>query len=63
MFAGGAVALAGYLLLILVPSWVSFGRLWERLAASFLTLFMLVTLVVLGVALGLAAVWSYNAFG
>jgi hypothetical protein len=63
VFAGGAVALAGYLLLILVPSWVSFGRLWERVAASVLTLFMLVTLVVVGVVLGLAVVWSYNALG
>jgi NADH:ubiquinone oxidoreductase subunit K len=42
---------------------VSFGRLWERVAASVLTLFMLATLLAVGVVIGLAVVWSYNALG
>jgi len=57
LIVGGIVVLAGYVLLILAPAWVSYGRLWERLAASFLSLFMLATLLVVGVLIGLAAVW------
>jgi len=54
---GGGVVLAGYLVFILVPAWVSYGRLWERIAASVLTAVMLAALVAIGVAVGLAIVW------
>lgn len=56
---GGAVVVVGYVALILAPAWVSFGRLWERLAAGALTLVMLVTLVAIGAAVGVAVVWGY----
>jgi hypothetical protein len=59
LLLGGLVVLAGYGGLILAPAWASYGRIWEKLAASFLSLFMLVTLVALGVAVGLAVFWSY----
>ena len=58
----GAVTVAGYLAFIVVPAWVSWGRIWERLAASFLTLFILATLLGIGGALGIAIVWSYDRF-
>jgi transketolase C-terminal domain/subunit len=54
---GAGVVLAGYVILILAPAWVSYGRVWERVAASFLTLVMLVTLVAVGVVLGIAIIW------
>ncbi len=63
LIAGGSVALAGYVLLILVPTWVSYGRLWERAAAGLLTLLMLVTLLGAGVAIGAAIIWSYGQLG
>ena len=53
---------AGYLALIVAPSWNCYGRLWERLAASFLTLFMLATLLGLGAGIGLAIVWTYDRY-
>jgi len=59
LLLGGLVVLAGYGGLILAPAWNSYGRVWEKLAASFLSLFMLVTLVALGVAVGLVVFWSY----
>ncbi|MGI8595712.1 MAG: hypothetical protein ACR2LY_00265 [Thermoleophilaceae bacterium] len=59
LLLGGLVVLAGYGGLILAPAWTSYGRVWEKLAASFLSLFMLVTLVALGVAVGLVVFWSY----
>jgi hypothetical protein len=60
---GGAAALCGlglYAGLILVPAWTSYSRLWERLAASFLTLYVLAVLVGVGVAGGLAAVYFWG---
>jgi hypothetical protein len=60
---GGAAALAAmsYAVFILAPAWSSYGRWWERIAASFLTLFILVTLLGIGIALGLAVVWGFTS--
>ena len=59
--AAGVVG-AGYIAFILVPAWESYGRLWERLAASFLTLFTLATLLGVGASIGLLIVWSYDRY-
>lgn len=59
--AAGVVG-AGYIAFILMPAWESYGRLWERLAASFLTLFTLATLLGIGSAIGLLIVWSYDRY-
>jgi hypothetical protein len=56
----GPLLVATYVGLILVPAWTSYGRWWERLAASFLTLYILATMLGVGVALGLAIIWSYD---
>jgi hypothetical protein len=53
---------AGYLSLILAPAWQCYGRVWEKLAASFLTLFILATLLGIGGAIGLAVVWTYDQY-
>jgi hypothetical protein len=59
--AAGVVG-AGYIALILVPAWESYGRLWEKFAAGFLTLFILGTLLGIGATIGLAIVWSYDRY-
>jgi transketolase C-terminal domain/subunit len=56
------LSLAGYGVFILAPAWASYGRVWERLAASVLTLFILATLLGTGAAIGFAIVWSYDRF-
>jgi hypothetical protein len=56
------VGVAGYVAYILVPAWGSYGRTWERVAASFLTLFILVTLLGVGLAIGLSIVWFYDSY-
>lgn len=61
VLAGGVIFLA-YVVYILVPAWNSYGRIWERAAASFLTLFILVTLIVVGLAIGFSAVWFYDNY-
>ncbi|HET8673066.1 MAG TPA: hypothetical protein VFL87_05500 [Thermoleophilaceae bacterium] len=58
----GAVVFVGYTVFILAPAWASYGRLWERVAASFLTLFMLVTLLGIGTGIGFAIVWFYDQY-
>jgi hypothetical protein len=60
---GGAAALCAmaWAIFILAPAWTSYGRFWERIAASFLTLFILATLLGIGVVVGLAVVWAFTA--
>ena len=52
----------GYLAFIVAPAVAAYGRVWEKLAAAFLTLYILATLVGMGAAFGLALVWSYDRY-
>ncbi len=56
----GLVSLVAFFGLIFVPAVSSYGRLWEKAAAGFLSLFVLAALVLIGVVLGLAVVYYYN---
>jgi hypothetical protein len=53
---------AGYIAFILAPAWEAYGRLWEKLSAGFLTLYILATLLGMGAAIGLALVWFYDRY-
>jgi len=55
----GAVTLVAYALFIVAPAWGSYGRLWEKIAASFLTLFILAALVGVGVGAGAGIIYLY----
>jgi hypothetical protein len=59
--AAGIVG-ACYIAFILAPSVTSYGRFWERVAAGFLTLYILATMVGVGALLGLLVVWSYDQY-
>ena len=56
------VVIACYVALILLPAWRCYGRLWERIAAGFMTLFILGTMLGIGVGIGLAVVWTYDTY-
>jgi hypothetical protein len=56
------VVLSCWVALMAAPAWRCYGRLWEKLAASFLTLFILGTLLGMGAAAGLAVVWTYDQY-
>jgi hypothetical protein len=58
----GALIACCYVALILVPAWRCYGRVWEKLAAGFLSLFILAALLGIGAAIGLAIVWSYDQY-
>jgi hypothetical protein len=56
----GAFGLALYAGLILVPAWSSYTRLWQRLAATLLSLYVLAALVGVGVGVALAVVYLWG---
>jgi hypothetical protein len=58
----GALVLACYVALILVPAMRCYGRVWEKLGAGFLTVYVLATLLGIGAAIGLAIVWTYDQY-
>jgi hypothetical protein len=58
--AAGLISLAAFVGLILIPALGSYGRLWEKAAAGFLSLFVLAALILTGVVIGLAVVYYYN---
>jgi hypothetical protein len=58
----GALALACYVALIVVPATRCYGRVWEKMAAGVLTLYVLGTLVGIGAAIGFLIVWTYDSY-
>lgn len=54
------LGLAAYTGWILVPAWTSYQRLWERLAATLLTLYVLAVLVGVGVVAAVAAIYFWG---
>ncbi|MBX5470147.1 MAG: hypothetical protein IRZ21_09655 [Thermoleophilaceae bacterium] len=62
LIAAAVVALVAYVTLVVAPAWSSYGRLWERLAASFLTLYILATFLGVGLGIGFAVVWFYDKY-
>jgi hypothetical protein len=56
----GVLSLALFAGLILRPAWTSYTRLWERMAATVLSLYVLAVLVGVGVVGALAAVYVWG---
>jgi hypothetical protein len=56
----GVVSVALFAGLILAPVWSSYSRMWERLAATVLSLYVLAVLVGAGVVGALAAVYFWG---
>jgi hypothetical protein len=60
---GGAcalIALVAFFVLILRPAWMSYSRVWERIAAAFMSLYVLAAFLGIGVAGGLAVTWFWD---
>ncbi len=56
----GVFGFALYVGLILVPAWGSYSRIWERLAATVLSLYVLAVLVGTGILAALAFVYFWG---
>ena len=60
LFGGaGAVSLLAFGALILVPALGSYGRTWEKATAVVLSVFVLLALVLLGIAIGVLIVYFW----
>jgi hypothetical protein len=56
----GVISLVLFTGLVLVPVWSSYSRVWQRLAATVLSLYVLAVLVGAGVVGALAAVYFWG---
>ena len=55
-----AICLVVFVTLIFTPALSAYGRVWEKAAAGFLSLFVLAALVIGGVVIGLVVVYYYT---
>jgi hypothetical protein len=58
--AAGAVGLSFFAVMILAPAWTAYGRTWERLAAAFLSFFVLAAFAGTGLAIGLVILYYWD---
>jgi hypothetical protein len=59
----GVFVLAAYIAFLLVPAWTAYSRLWQRIAASILSLYVLAAFIGVGAAGGGAIVWFWDRIG
>jgi len=60
LFGGaGVVSLLAFGALILVPALGAYGRSWEKATAALLSVFVLIVLVMLGIAIGVLIVYFW----
>lgn len=56
----GVFGLAAFIGLVAVPAISSYSRVWERVAAGFLSLYVLASLVLIGVVLGGVIIFEWD---
>jgi hypothetical protein len=55
-----AVSLIAWAVLVLAPAWTSYSRVWERLVAVVLSVYVLGAFALAGSILGGAILWYYD---
>ena len=53
-------SLIAWVALVLVPAWTSFSRVWERLVATVLSVYVLAAFVLAGALLGAGFLWYFD---
>jgi O-antigen ligase len=56
----GVLGIAAWIGLLVVPTWQAYSSVWQRLAASFLTLYVVAAMVGVGVAGAAGVVWFWD---
>ena len=56
----GVLSVAAWAAWVLVPAWSAYGRLWERLLATILSVYVLAAMVMVGAGLGAAILWYWD---
>jgi hypothetical protein len=58
--SAAGLSLIAWVALVLVPAWTSFSRVWERIVATVLSIYVLAAFVLAGVMLGGAFLWYFD---
>ena len=58
--AAAGVSLIAWVWLVLVPAWTSFSRVWEKLVAVVLSVYVLAAFVLVGALLGGGFLWYFD---
>ena len=58
--AAAGISVIAWAILVLVPAWTSYSRVWERLVATVLSLYVLGAFALAGTGLGAAILWYYD---
>jgi hypothetical protein len=58
--SAAGVSLIAWVALVLVPAWTSYSRIWERLAATVLSLYILAAFALVGLLLGGGFLWYFD---
>jgi hypothetical protein len=58
--AAGLITLVAWVLLVLVPAWGSYSRLWERAVATVMSVYVLAAFVVAGAGIGALFLWYFD---
>jgi hypothetical protein len=58
----GVLGVAAWVGLILVPAWSSYTRLWQRVAAGFLSIYVLAAMMGIGLAGGAGVIWFWDRY-
>ena len=56
----GVFGMAAFVAWVLVPAWGAYERVWQRLAASFLSLYVLAAMIGVGLGAGAAVIWFWD---
>jgi hypothetical protein len=59
----GVFSFAAYVAWVAVPAWTAYTRVWQRVAAVFLSLYVLATMVGLGVVIGVLLTLNWDQIG
>jgi hypothetical protein len=54
------ISVIAWAALVLLPAWTSFSRVWERIVATVLSLYVLAAFAMAGGGLGAAILWYYD---
>lgn len=58
--SAAAIAVTAWAVLVLIPAWTSYSRVWERLVAAVLAVYVLAAFALAGSGLGAAILWYYD---
>ena len=55
--AAVVIGLVAWVVLVLIPAWGSYSRLWDRFLATILSLYVLAAFVLVGAGIGAVVLW------